>query len=671
LTMFLACFLFGLSCLGQTKFKRELPPIKAADFTLPASTAIDSNASAVILMDVGDMYFTGNKNGWFSYVFQRHTRIKILNKKAFEDLATVRLFLYHPYDDPEKLEKVSASTYNLENGQVSEVKLDKKDVFEDRVQKDFLEEKFTMPALREGSIIDYSYTITSGYITILPTWRFQSPKYPCLLSDLRIEIPQTLFYMTVKQGIHAYAVDMGSAGSESYKVGKRQNDGYAVTDNGDFMIVNASTVKHQWVMKDVPAFHRENYLSCPENYMDKLDFQLAKTYDGQEYHDKFMSWQQAAEQLLRREDFGKPLDEDNSLVDACVHSAVADTGNATDQARAIYYYVCHHFTCSDFSDKFIQTTLNDVVRKHSGTVGDINLLLVSMLRRVGLPADPVVLTTREHGFNLASYPVLQRLNYVIARVKIGGKSIYLDAAHSKLGFGQLDGACYNGYARIISQTDSGYVYFEADSLRETKRTTVFITQTDKGSEGSWSSLIGPQESYQLREHVGELGTVQYFKRLQTQYGEDIQISEQGIDSLEIPDQPAMVHYAFTMRKGEGEDKVYLNPFIGAGLRENPFKAAERKYPVEMPNAIDESYVFTMQLPNGYTVEEIPKSLRVSLNGGEGSFEYLIGVQDGMIQMRSRLKLNEANFPPGDYAMLRDWYAMIVKKENETIVLKKN
>ena len=112
----------------------DLSPVTAADFTSNASSVIDSSG-AVILADIGDIHFVGNERSWFSYVFQRHTRIKILNKKAF-DLATVRISLYRPLEDPEKLDKVVASTYNLENGQVTEVRLDKKDIFEDIKHKE-------------------------------------------------------------------------------------------------------------------------------------------------------------------------------------------------------------------------------------------------------------------------------------------------------------------------------------------------------------------------------------------------------------------------------------------------------------------------------------------------------------------------------------------------------
>jgi hypothetical protein len=105
-------------------------------------------------------------------------------------------------------------------------------------------------------------------------------------------------------------------------------------------------------------------------------------------------------------------------------------------------------------------------------------------------------------------------------------------------------------------------------------------------------------------------------------------------------------------------------------RDNPFKAADRKYPVEMPYVMDYSYIYSMEIPDGYVVDELPKSAKVSLNADQGLFEYIIAKQDNMIQMRCRIRLNKAWFPADDYASLRDFYAYVVKKESEQIVLKK-
>ena len=129
-------------------------------------------------------------------------------------------------------------------------------------------------------------------------------------------------------------------------------------------------------------------------------------------------------------------------------------------------------------------------------------------------------------------------------------------------------------------------------------------------------------------------------------------------------------YNFALKIDSNEDLYYFNPLLTEVYKENPFKAAERKYPVEMPHPIDETYVFNMEIPEGYTVDEIPKAAKVVFNDDEGFFEYLIAKDDERIQLRSRLKLVKATYKQEDYSVLRDFFAFVVKKQSEQIVFKK-
>jgi hypothetical protein len=659
-------------CFAQDKSNVQFGKISPADFQLPANPIVDTNTDAVILADVGSVHFVGNKHNWFSYVYKRQTRIKIINKKSIDELATPKVLLYGSEGDErtETLSAVVASTYNLENGQVRTTQLDKQDIYTTRTDRRHTEKKFTLPAVKEGSIIEYTYTITSDYEFNLPSWEFQSESYPCLWSEYQVKIPQTLSYIFVRLGVHSYVIDKGKEGHENYKVTEKAETGTALGTQDQDLFVSANTVEHQWAMKNIPALRFENYLTTPANYIDKIEFQLSKIYNGQESFDQTNSWKKATEELMHREDFGAPLEEDNQWLTGLVDKISGSNSTALEQARSIYYYVSSHFTCTNHNNYFITTSLRDVVKKNSGSVGDINLLLIALLRKKGLQADPVVLSTREYGYNLVSYPLLSKLNYVIARLKLNGRIWYLDAAQPQLGFGRLPGDCYNGHARIISNIDSASIYFEADSLKERRITMVILSSTDKGLDGVYQSTLGDQESYNLRRWVSAKGESAWFKTTQTAYGDDLTISNGGIDSLSQPENPAKVHYEFHLNQEPGAPLIYINPMWWSDDRDNPFKAADRKYPIEMPYVMDDVYIYSMEIPEGYVVDELPKSAKVSLNADQGLFEYLISKEGNMIQMRCRIRLNKAWFPADDYASLRDFYAYVVKKKSEQIVLKK-
>ncbi|WP_431215697.1 DUF3857 domain-containing protein [Puia sp. P3] len=640
-------------CFAQDK-TNHFGKLSTADFSIPSNPIIDTNTNAVVLADVGTVHFVGNKHSWFSWMYKRQTRIKILNKNAI-DLSTRKILLYNGNDDGEKLSDIVATTYNLSNGQIAETRLDKQDIFSTRIDKNWTEIKFTLPAVKEGSIIEFTYTETSPYAYNLPSWAFQSDQYPCLWSEYQVSIPQALFYVVVREGVHGYTIDKGSEGNESYTVTQKDQSAYGSRDQD--LYVDARTTKHQWAMKDIPALHAERYLYTPANYLDRLEFQLSKTYNGSESRDETNSWAKATDELLEKENFGAPLAEDNEWLNDLVSKATTGSASEMQQARAIYYYISSHFTCTDHYDKYITSGLRNVVKKNSGTVGDINLLLAAVFRLKGWKADPVVLSTRDFGYNLSSYPVLARLNYVIVRLKLGDKIWYLDASHPDLGFGQLPGDCYNGHARIISKTDSASIYFEADSLKETRTTMVLMTNTGKGMEGNFQTTFGDQESYNFRQMMIKKDEKEYFKETQASFGDDLTLSNGRIDSLSAPELPVKLHYDFVLNNTAGASVLYINPMLWNDLRRNPFTAAERKYPVEMPYTTDEVYIFSMEIPEGYAVDEMPKSAKVAFNGDQGMFEYLLEQQGAVIRMRCRLRLNKAWFPAEDYASLRDFLHM--------------
>jgi hypothetical protein len=189
-------------------------------------------------------------------------------------------------------------------------------------------------------------------------------------------------------------------------------------------------------------------------------------------------------------------------------------------------------------------------------------------------------------------------------------------------------------------------------------------------EGSYSSSLGYMESKDLRNDVTTANQEEYFKGLKKSFSYEVDMINTSIDSLTKYDYPVQVKYNFSFNFNEDDELVYFDPFFGEKIKENPFKAAERNYPVERPYCVNQTYVLNMDVPEGYVVDEFPKSARVKLNDDEGLFEYMIGLAGNHIQLRSILNIKKANFPPEDYQTLRDFFSHVVKKQAEQIVFKK-
>jgi hypothetical protein len=427
-------------------------------------------------------------------------------------------------------------------------------------------------------------------------------------------------------------------------------------------------------MRDVPALKEEPFTTTIDNYSSRLEFQL-RSYDFRNMpsKDKMGNWYKISEALLADEDFGADLDKNNSWLDDSLRSITKGAANTREKVQKIYGWVRDNFTCTNHDALWTSNPIKTTFKNRTGNEADLNLLLTAMLHHEKIDADPMILSTRDNGFPSVVYPILSRFNYVITRAKIDSAYFLLDASEPWLAFNHLPQRCYNGYTRILNKEKPDYTNLNPDSLRESKVTLAFVTKAEKGDGLTChvQSTPGYSEACAVREKIKADGQQSFMKKIQTAYSSEMTPSNLEIDSLTQPEQPLQIAYDVAITPDASTDLFYFNPMLSEAYKENPFKAAERKYPVEMPYSMDEVYILNMEIPEGYVIDELPKSTKVAFNDTEGYFEYLI-VKDGNnnIQMRCRIKLNKAVFNPEDYAPLRDFFAFIVKKQSEQIVFKK-
>ena len=661
----LAVLLFPAFILLQAQDKMNIKygKVSPEDFTTKVYS-IDSNANAVILADVGSTEIVGNNKGWFSLEFQHFKRIHILNKNGY-DAANIEIELYTSGNDEERIDNLKAVTYNLEDGKVKETKLDTKSgVFKDVISKNWVVKKFTFPNIKEGSIIEFEYKINSDFLFNLQPWAFQG-EYPVLWSEYNLSLPEFLGYVFLSQGYQSFYI----------RDKKDRQDHFQIIDNNgaealDRYSLDANVSDYRWVMKNVPALKEESFTSSIHNFISKLDFQLSDIRYPLTPHNVMGTWPEVCKHLLESEYFGADINKNNGWLGDIVKPLVSGTNNDLVKAKNIYTYVRDHFTCTSHSRMDMEQSLKNVVKSRNGNVAEINLLLITMLKYAGINADPVILSTRSHGFANPIYPLLERFNYVICIIHTNGEDVFLDASQPRLGFGRLTPECYNGSARIVNG-DATDINFSADSLKERKITSVLVGEDDKGNlVASFHQTPGYYESHSMRENIKENGEDKFFEAIKKQYGQDIELTNSKIDSLDNLEESVNISYEFKLSDTK-EDIIYLNPMLAEGYKTNPFKSEQRVYPVEMPYASDETYIFSMAVPDGYMVDELPKSTVVKLNQeGDGVFQYLISESGGTISLRSRITFKRAFFLPEEYETLREFFNLIVKKQNEQIVLKK-
>ncbi len=269
------------------------------------------------------------------------------------------------------MQSLKAYTYNLENGKVVETKLEKSGVFQDRLSKKQLVKKFTFPAIKEGSIIEYEYTIHSDFIFNLQPWEFQGA-YPRLWSEYNVSIPGFLYYVFLSQGNQYDFARSTKDRHEKFRV--VDGGGAGASEAYEF---ESDVTDYRMVMKNIPALKEESFTSTLDNHIAKIDFQLAAYRHPLMPRDIMGNWTDVTKELLKDEDFGLQISRDNGWMSDELKIAMNGASSDLDKAKNIYQYLQNNFTCTEYNRLYTGQPLKNILKEKKGSEVEINLLLGS------------------------------------------------------------------------------------------------------------------------------------------------------------------------------------------------------------------------------------------------------------------------------------------------------
>ena len=665
--------LLGLLAAGTVT--AQPAPIKfgvvpGADLTA-APFAADSAAPAVVLCDYGRSYLRGKADG-LEVVFERVTRIKIL-KKAGYDEATVEIPLYHREGSQEKISSLRGCTYNLVNGQVEKTRLEPAGAFLEKRTASVNVQKFTLPNVRVGAVVEYAYTLTSDFLFNFQDWTFER-RIPVRWSEYRTSIPVFYRYKIIYQSSRPFDVDQTTVGAVSLRVDDKlpggAGAGAGLTVGS--LLVSAPTEEHRWALKNLPAFADEPYMTTARDYVARLDFELTgEQWPNSPYHDLTGTWAKIDARLLADADFGGRLNEAAGQVTALAvqHPELADRVAAVRAAvlAAVRYDGTNRYDAPE--------PLRKALAARRGTAADVNLLLIAALRAAGLPAQPLLLSTRDHGRVSQEYPLLDRFNYVVALVpQPGGPDLLVDATEPLLPCGVLPERCLNGAGRLIAKKpeEGRWVELRQGQRRVHYQQVALALDARGGLTGQVREEHGGLAAHAARTELAERGEARYRADLLGRH-EGWTLAAFAVADRADAAKPLALNYTFAQPADDNAPAatLYLSPLAAFGTRQNPFQHEQRTFPVDFGAPQDETMLVTLTLPAGYELAELPKPAVVDLPGGSGRFVYsATAPTPGTVQFTSRLSLREALYPAGQYANLRELYRLMLAKQSEKLVIKK-
>lgn len=559
----------------------------------------------------------------------------------------------------DKLTRFVITTYNLENGKVVKSVLKEKDLIIDKSNKNYHVLRYAAKDVYVGSVVDIQYSIVSPYLYALPNWYFQT------------DIPtRWCFYQFSHPVFIDYNVTINGFVPLEQKVNRSMNRAISTATG---LSHEYTEIQHNFSGSNIPAFVVEPYLSSPLNYLGFLEFNLMG-YNGTNNIQQSIAytWENVGQELLGSRYFGGRLLE-GSFMEKDITELIAGLEQSKEKTLAVYHHIQNKVTWNQTWGLANTRTLQSVYNKGLGNITDINLLLVSALKKAGLKAFPVILSTRSHGFINPQKPSIRSFNYVIAGVEFEDETLHFLDATDPLGtMDILPEFCLNGQVLRLG-TYSNLVDLP-NKKKEVESFVAKITLDEEGSAtGSLKYVAKDYAAYQLRQDWQEAGNqLRFFKRLELD-NKALQIQSGTIQQIEDNNKAVKLDLAIRLKgcyKIEAQ-KATFTPIYMGNLEKNPFEAATRTYPIYFALPKKKSFVMTVEIPKGYSVQTLPQSEIIRLPQKAGQFSYSASVVGENVQIVYSYKLNSTYLPNTMHTDLKAFYDAILRKQRESIVFKKN
>jgi hypothetical protein len=658
---------FTLFCSNAQEFK--LGKVSIAELEEKEHPK-DPSAVAAILFKKGDVRFEYSESQGFQVITLVQTRVKIYKKEGY-DWANQSVRYYLDNSLSENVSFSDAVTYNLVGGKIEKTKLKSDGEFIEKINKYWGQKKITMPNVKEGSVIEYEYTIKSPMVGSLRDWDFQT-SIPVNYSEFTTNIPEYYQYKSNQKGYLSIARTVEKKrGSFIINSKERTGGGYTVTKT-EFSQdkIEFEETKTNYLVKDLPAMKEEAYVNNIDNYSSSISHELAMTnYPNTPIKYYSTDWESVVKTIYDYDDFGPELNK-TGYFEEDVNKLLTGLNTMPEKISAIFNYVKTSVKWNNFKGYSCNDGVKKAYKDKTGNTAEINLMLTAMLRFAGLNANPVLVSTRDNGITF--FPSRTAFNAVIAAVETPEGLILLDATEKYSEPNILPFRDLNWIGRLIRKDGtSTEVDLMPKTLSREATSMSVVLKADGSAEGKLRKQFTNHEALGFRKENLVTNKDIYLEKLETN-NNNIEVSDYVRENDLDLSQPIVETYSFKDTKDIEviDGKIYVSPMLYLVAKENPFKQEVREYPVDFGYPKQEKYNININIPEGFVVESMPQPINIATGDNVGAFKYIIANTGTSVQIVITKDINTSIVQADFYPVLKDFFQKMTDKQNEKIVLKK-
>ena len=634
-----------VQCVLAQSFSRKFGKVTKDELEM---TTYDKapDAEAVILYENVDIRYEFVAAG-IQLVYYREIKIKILKKEG-TSWGDGEIILYNRgTGGTEFLSGHKASSYNLVNGKIVESELKKEYIFKEKLDERRTRVKFSIPEVKEGSVIEYKYKIASEYILSMPDIDIQH-SIPVMHSKFNVDVPEYFDFKINTKGYQRLNIKREKGNARWGELSYLTNIVAGEAEN-------------------IPALKDDVYVWCLNDFKTKVEFELSAIKIPMQTIKLFAHDWKSVNENLEKSDFSSNLKTSYPFKNEVTEIKASNVSDK-EKVRSILKLVQSKM-------KWNKTyTINSrsprsAADKGTGSSGEINFVLHSALRDAGFDVVPVLLNPRIFGRLPLTGATVEKLHTFIVRVTLNGEFLYVDGTNPHSEINVLPTNLLVDRARIYKANDNnGWVNLTNIS----KNATVSLLTGSIDESGTLTGTVNRkysnQNAYLFANKYEEYKTKDdYLEYLKKEYNCVIEDAEvEGLGKPEINET-----IKFTMTLNSTDEYIYLNALVFPYMSENPLKQQERILPVEFTCPETQTITCLIQLPENFTIDEKPENINISACDEGVKYSYLSQSVLTNLQIKFNFTMDRIIYPTADYKDLSAFYGMLAQKSESQIVIKKN
>ncbi len=647
-TYFSLITLFIVSITYSQKFL-DPPKLDIEDLKLTTYSKNPSEAAEVLYRSYH--YYITDGELHFDVI----SRVKIYKKDDAKKFLEEEISTYNGKNNVnEKITSLKVNTYNLENGKIVSTSVDKNSKYQSKESKNTTVTKFAFENVKDGSILEYKYSVLSPFIYVIPRVMIED-EVPIRYCEYIFDTPKYYGY------------------NINYK-GELKPSSQDVSEK---LLYGTEYRTYRFAYKDLKPYRNEKYVNNISNYktsvraeLNSTDFPI--TGSGSIYDTGLkggfksygLSWNDIRKQLYEDENFGDELKRTN-LVKDILPQEVKSIQNPAERAAAVLKFVQNRYSWnreySAVTDKGIRNLINNKV----GNSAEINLLLIMLMRSAEINAEPVLLSTIGRGLLTSYSPSIAMLNYVLAFAEINGKPAVYDATSKMTTPNIIRPAALNYYGFLMTKTDAKQINVLCPEKSKTYLTVEAKLNPDGTVAGSFSDrdtqLYAMMNNESYDQDKADYQNTSYKERYKFPF---TNIKSELLDNNDF--QTSFDFDSDTFVDGIA-GKMVFNPLLFLYNKSHEFdQAEERRSPIELLTGYDKIKKVTVTLPDGYAFENVPKSKKFRTEDNAIQYVYKVTQEGNKLTVETTTTVEDPVYPKEYYPAFKQIFDNITKMEGQVV-----